>query len=218
MVPPPPSATSCHSEKTQGRHCASNCWRCCQLPMMGRFRCLVGCGWSAARSKHSLLVTAAGCSDEGSPVDVQLPEVSVRPGQLSDLDEAFAVWRAASMAWRPGRALSPERDALERKAASLPDAFLLVAEESGTIVGMTLAMHERAQDGAGALIPGHCYISLVEVVPDRWGQGIGRRLVDAVLAEAKERDYIRVRLWTDRANQRAQRLYASCGFYQTGRE
>jgi RimJ/RimL family protein N-acetyltransferase len=55
-------------------------------------------------------------------------------------------------------------------------------------------------------------------VPDRWGQGIGRRLVDAVLAEAKERDYIRVRLWTDRANQRAQRLYASCGFYQTGRE
>jgi len=154
----------------------------------------------------------------GSPVDVQLPEISVRVGQLIDLDEAFAVWHAAIMAWRPSRALSPERDAQERNAARMPDAFLLIAEESGMIVGMALTMHEQAQDGDGPLIPGHCYISLVEVAPDRWGQGIGRRLVNAVLSEAKQRGYICARLWTERANQRAQRLYASCGFYQTGRE
>jgi hypothetical protein len=73
-------------------------------------------------------------------MDVRLPEVSLRVGQLNDLDEAFAVWRAASMAWRPDRVLSCERDAQERNAANAPDAFLLLAEESGTIVWMALAM------------------------------------------------------------------------------
>jgi len=75
-----------------------------------------------------------------------------------------------------------------------------------------------ALDGAGPPIVGLWFISLVFVVPDRWGEGIGGRTVDAVLAEARSSGYDRAQLWTHRDNRRAQRLYEGRGFCRSGRE
>ena len=58
---------------------------------------------------------------------------------------------------------------------------------------------------------------MIFVAPRRWGEGIGRRLVEAVLDEARSAGYDRVQLWTQTDNPRAQRLYESRGFIATGR-
>jgi len=100
----------------------------------------------------------------------------------------------------------------------MPGAFLLLAEAAGEVVGMTLGLQGLADDGAGPPIPGLCHVSMVFVTPDRWGEGIGGRLVAALLAEARSRGYVRVQLWTQADNTAAQRLYESHRFRRTGRE
>jgi ribosomal protein S18 acetylase RimI-like enzyme len=76
-----------------------------------------------------------------------------------------------------------------------------------------------AGDGAGPPEPGLFFLSLVYVVPHRWGEGIGGRLVDALLGAARAEGYDRAHLWTHKDdNSRAQRLYEGRGFRQSGVE
>src|SRR5215213_2135810 len=75
----------------------------------------------------------------------------------------------------------------------------------------------RDTDKDGPVIPGGWFLSYLFVVPERWGEGIGGALLDAVLAEAKRRGYSRMHLWTHDDNERSHRLYRSRGFSSTGR-
>ena len=59
---------------------------------------------------------------------------------------------------------------------------------------------------------------MVFVAPDRWGEGLGGRLVDALLVEVRSRGYQRAQLWTQADNARARRLYEGRGFKASGRE
>ena len=81
---------------------------------------------------------------------------------------------------------------------------------------MTVAMQGRQNRGAGMAIRGLCYINLVHVAPEWWGQGIGGQLVDALLEEAHHRGYVRAQLRTQTDNERALRLYTSHGFVRSG--
>lgn len=144
--------------------------------------------------------------------------VLVRRAEPSDTEPVVAVWRAASAARHGGRPVSAEREARLRGSMRKPDAFLLVADDAGEIVGMALGMQGLADDGAGPPDPGLCFISMVYVAPDRWGEGLGGRIVDAVLTEARSRGYTRAQLWTHADNLRAQRLYEGRGFRRSGRE
>jgi GNAT superfamily N-acetyltransferase len=80
-----------------------------------------------------------------------------------------------------------------------------------------LAEPSRANDGLGPVVPGACFLNSVFVVPERWGQGIGGTILDAVLAEAKRRRCSRISLWTAADDDRTRRLYRSHGFSPTGR-
>ena len=144
--------------------------------------------------------------------------VIVRAANANDIEPALAVWRAASAARRGERSVPIEREARVRESLQLPDGLLLVADEAGQVVGMGLAMQSRGDDGAGPPVPGLCFISLIYVVPERWGEGLGTRIVEAVLAEARTRGFARARLWTHADNERACRLYEGRGFQHTGRE
>jgi ribosomal protein S18 acetylase RimI-like enzyme len=144
--------------------------------------------------------------------------VILRPGRPEDVDGAVDAWRVSNTARRGGRPIPPEHEARVRGYAHKPDAFLVVADDGGSIVGMALAMQGLADDGAGPPIPRLCHISMVFVLPARWGQGIGGELVKAILAEAGKRGYDRAQLWTHADNLRAQRLYEGLGFVRTGRE
>ena len=143
--------------------------------------------------------------------------VLVRLAVPADVEPAIAVWRAASAAYHGGGPASRSTELGLRGSAQQPDAFLLVAEVAGQVVGMGLARQGLA-DGAGPPVPGLCFLSMIAVAPDRWGEGVGGRVVDAVLAEARVRGYTRAQLWTRAANVRAHRLYERRGFRRTGRQ
>lgn len=144
-------------------------------------------------------------------------ETLVRRGGPADFDAALAVWRAAVEA-RRGDPASPEHGERVRGHVENPSAFLFVAEMPGGISGMAVGMQGLADDGAGPPVEGLCHIGAVFVTPERWGEGLGGRLVDAVLGEARAGDYAQAQLWTHADNGRAHRLYEGRGFRRTGRE
>jgi len=145
-------------------------------------------------------------------------EVAVRRGGPRDVEPAIAVWRSANTARRGGRQPPPEQEARARGQVRKPSAFLLVAEADGEIAGMVLGLQGLADDGAGPPVGGLCHVSMVFVAPERWGRGVGGRLVDALLAEARARGYDRAQLWTQADNPGARRLYEGRGFRRSGRE
>jgi ribosomal protein S18 acetylase RimI-like enzyme len=94
-----------------------------------------------------------------------------------------------------------------------PDAVVLVAERGGEIIGYAYAGVEgfdwmMLRGPAGAI-----YDILVD--PAQRGRGVGRMLLDAVLAALRERGVPRVVLSTAEGNDPAQRLFASAGFRRT---
>ncbi len=56
------------------------------------------------------------------------------------------------------------------------------------------------------------------VAPERVGLGVGRRLLDALVADARASGLARLVLTVTRGNQRAERLYESAGFKSFGFE
>ena len=94
---------------------------------------------------------------------------------------------------------------------------MVVASDGSALVGMASAEALRGKDGAGPALPGGCFLNLLFVVPERWGEGVGGAILDAVLAEAKRQHYSCVHLWTHEGNERSHRLYRSRGFSPTGR-
>ena len=144
--------------------------------------------------------------------------MTIREAGAADHVAALAVWRAANAAFLGDEHAGAEQEARVRKHLETPDAFLLLAEDEGRAVGTAVGMHAREDDGAGPAIPGFLHVAMVYVVPDRWGEGIGRALTDELLAVARRRGYVRAQLWTHAHNDHAQRLYEGKGFVQSGRE
>ncbi len=144
--------------------------------------------------------------------------MTIRRGGQEDVEPAVAVWISANTARRDGVQPPLEQEARARGHVGTPDAFLLVAEAASGIAGMALGVQGLDDDGSGPPIPGLCHVSMVFVAPERWGQGIGGRLLDALLAEARARGYDRAQLWTQADNPGARRLYEGRGFRRSGRE
>jgi ribosomal protein S18 acetylase RimI-like enzyme len=98
------------------------------------------------------------------------------------------------------------------------DSFLAVAEESGRLVGMAVGIQAHGDDGTGPAVPGLCHISMVFVHPRSWGHGVGKSLMQGLLASGRSRGYDRFQLWTQADNHRARRLYEGFRFGRSGRQ
>jgi [ribosomal protein S18]-alanine N-acetyltransferase len=85
--------------------------------------------------------------------------------------------------------------------------YYLVAEEAGELAGY-----------AGLLTPGggQADVLTLAVAEQRWGQGLGAALLDALLGEAGRRGCSEVFLEVRVDNHRAQRLYQRRGFVEIG--
>ena len=143
--------------------------------------------------------------------------IRVRLGDAADVDAAVSVYERSNLTRREGH--WPNRAArVEEVRARLCDlaSWFLLAIEGSASVGMACAEPLRGEGGAGPAIPGGCFLNLLFVVPERWGEGIGGIILDAVLAEAKRRTYSQIHLWTDEDNERSHRLYRSRDFSPTG--
>lgn len=142
----------------------------------------------------------------------EVSETRIRYGGIEDRDAAMSIWRcSAESADQP---LSERYGVRLRGYLRHPNSFLLMAASDTEIVGM--AVGTQAVDTRGESIPGLCHIAAVFVVPELWGQGIGKLLVDEVLAEARGQDYEWVQLRTHVSNHRARQLYESKGFVESG--
>jgi GNAT superfamily N-acetyltransferase len=144
--------------------------------------------------------------------------ILIRLGDAADVDAAVSVYEQSNLARRHG--VWPNRAARTERARShlrQPASWFLVATEETAVVAMASVEPLRGEDATGPVIPDACFVSLLYVMPERWGEGIGGSLLDAVLAEAKRRQYSRIHLWTHEDNERSHRLYRSRGFAPTGR-
>lgn len=143
--------------------------------------------------------------------------IVIRPGITAEASDALQVFLAAESA-RRGRPVDAEDEVRVGERLKSGAGWLMVAADDLRLVGMAVGYDTRADDGAGDVVPGWCHLGMVFVHPDVWGQGVGGRIIDAVLTEALDRGYDHIQLWTHEDNPRGQRLYASRGFTRNGRQ
>ena len=88
----------------------------------------------------------------------------------------------------------------------------LVAEVEGRVVGYALI-------GTPTPLPASAHVQMIRglaVDPAHQGQGVGRTLIDAAIAEATARGAVKLSLRVLSTNEGARRLYASAGFETEG--
>jgi len=97
-------------------------------------------------------------------------------------------------------------------------SWFLIGRDGTEAVAMVIVHPFRADGGSGDVTMDTCFLSLIYVIPERWGEDIGGMLLDAVIEEAKRRGGHHVYLWThEHQNEHARRLYCSRRFAPTGR-
>ena len=130
--------------------------------------------------------------------DLRLAALSDRPdafGSTYDREVAFAegVWRQRAA-----------------ESSSGDGAATFIAWSGDTPIGLVGGF--RADDGASQVVE----LVSMWTGPAARRSGVGRHLVEAVLAWARSTTADRVELWVTRGNDAAQRLYESIGFVVTG--
>jgi ribosomal protein S18 acetylase RimI-like enzyme len=149
--------------------------------------------------------------------------VEIRELTEADIDPVAALnvrsWQVGYAGIVPAEVLDvldPARFAARRRALSAPaGARTVVADDAGTIVGFASfgpshvpQKHDEYDRSAGELYA-------IYVDPDRWGSGIGRLLIAAVV-EGLAPDYPEMRLWVLEENHRARRFYERAGLAPDG--
>jgi ribosomal protein S18 acetylase RimI-like enzyme len=99
------------------------------------------------------------------------------------------------------------------KELSNPKALILCAKLDGEVVGYAYA-REEPRDW-NALLDAHAALHDILVAESARRSGVGKQLLQRVLAEMKKRGTPRVVLHTAVKNRAAQKLFASLGFRQT---
>ena len=124
------------------------------------------------------------------------------------LDAVMAVMETGfDPRWREAWTRAQVRDSLE-----MPSTFVLLADREGLplrdaapVAGFVLS--RQALDEEELL--------LIAVLPEERGRGLGRRIIESYVAQARRRGVRRVFLEM-RANNPAQSLYRRCGFVPIG--
>lgn len=125
-----------------------------------------------------------------------------RPDERAALED---LQRRASLVWDDYReALSAHPEAIELPAEQIAAGQVIVAERDGVTLGFTVVL-PRADDGAE--------LDGLFVEPDHWRSGVGRRLVDAAVAAAREGGAATLHVI---ANPRALSFYEAVGFERLG--
>lgn len=142
------------------------------------------------------MATGAG-RREALPGDATPP--AVRTARPADLPAMVRIERTSfPIPWSEGAF---------RTVMRRPDARLIVADRAGEVVGYAAAWFAADEAELGDLA----------VHPDRRRQGVGTRLVEAVVAEARRREARHLFLQVRESNRGAIRLYRGSGFRKVGR-
>ena len=104
----------------------------------------------------------------------------------------------------------------ERWYALIEDGAVstLIAEEDGELLGFSACGESRDEDAAPTVGEVRSFF----VAAGRWGQGVGRALMTAVLESLRERGCSEATVWSFAANERANAFYETHGFTLDGAE
>jgi ribosomal protein S18 acetylase RimI-like enzyme len=126
-------------------------------------------------------------------------------------DHEYADMHVQAGNWTPAEALgkaATEMSQLLDEGLNQPDTLLLtaVAEDNNAVGRVWLSLkHPRG-------FPKTAYLFYIEVLPSHRGQGLGRRLLEAVEQEAARHGIERISLNVFGANYAARQLYSSSGY------
>lgn len=145
--------------------------------------------------------------------------MQIRRAQTHDAAGIAAVhvrsWQAAFAGLVPQEhldALDPAREALvwtgRLTGPRGPAVGVLVAETGEGIVAFSGFAPARA--------PGVAEIGTLYALPEVWGTGVGRRLLDTVVRELTDAGCTRATLWVLEANERARQFYEAAGWRADG--
>jgi GNAT superfamily N-acetyltransferase len=141
----------------------------------------------------------------------------IRAGSITDAHHIaeihVASWKAAYGGLIPDLVLDAllvsKRAEMWRRVVAEQKFQLLVAEHDDRIVGFVNFGPTRDQDK----IPGHTgEILAIYVDSNHWHEGIGRKLLEAALAELKPAGFNEATLWVLDANFRGRVFYERAGF------
>ena len=133
--------------------------------------------------------------------------LTIRPVTPGDYAQWLPLWDGYNVFYgRSGpTALDPEitRTTWERFFDAGEPMHALVAEESGTLLGLTHYLYHRSTTSIGL----NCYLQDLFTRSEARGRGVGRALIEAVYAAARAAGSPRVYWQTQETNATAMRLY-----------
>jgi len=147
--------------------------------------------------------------------------VRVRPAAPEDADRVADVhvrtWQGAYRHVFAEEGLASLSETLGRRAAhwratvaeGRPGDHLLVAEVDDVLVGFSFLGASRDDPAEGELYA-------IYVLPDAWGRGAGRALMDETLRLLRERGHEEAVLWVLEDNPRTRRFYEASGWRSDG--
>ena len=135
----------------------------------------------------------------------------IRPGTAED---AEAVARVVVASWQAAYAHALPHDQLaslsvEERADEWRRRPPLVADVDGEVVGFCSVGAARDEDADGELFA-------IYVLPNHWGTGVGRRLIEAGEDELRRLGHREAVLWVMDDNPRARRFYEIAGWSLDG--
>ncbi|MGI8801631.1 MAG: GNAT family N-acetyltransferase [Solirubrobacteraceae bacterium] len=136
-----------------------------------------------------------------------MDEATIRPARAEDADALRALERA-TWSWEVSPAPPRPAEAPFYDAA----ADTLVAERGGALVGYARLVPVSPLASSRHVLELHCFA----FDPAHRRRGIGRRLVEAAVAEARRRGARRLCLRVLAPNAAARGLYAAAGFAEEG--
>ena len=145
-----------------------------------------------------------------------MTQVLIRPVLQSDSSAWRPLWDAYNAFYgRQGPTALPEDVTVATWARFFDPAepvHAFVAEESGRMVGIVHYLYHRST----SRLNGICYLQDLFTVPDRRGQGIGRKLIAAVYDAARAAGASRVYWHTQHSNKAGRALYDQVASHDAG--
>ncbi|EGE60517.1 UNVERIFIED_ORG: GNAT superfamily N-acetyltransferase [Rhizobium esperanzae] len=144
-------------------------------------------------------------------MQVEVPDILVRQARKDDLPALVAIFAADALGGHGDT--DPEAFADYARAFTAietsPNQMLYVAEVSGEVVGTFQTMMTTSLTGRGSSA---MIIEAVQTRSDMRGQGIGARMIEFAIAEAKGRGVRLVQLTSNAIRKDAHRFYERLGF------
>ncbi|MGF1632496.1 MAG: GNAT family N-acetyltransferase [Phycisphaerae bacterium] len=145
-----------------------------------------------------------------TPADVAVYR-DVRLAALADAPSAFGSTHASEAARDEGF----WHDRLARCDGRRGVTVLAFADDQQAACGLATGVFETATNPAGR--PGVAWLLSMWVGPDVRRNGLGRRIVEAIVGWARQAEAEQLLLHVTLGNEGAERLYTRCGFVRTGR-